>query len=295
MQSEYLFSGIIAGIVGGIVVGLLSGSQLGVSGPAAGLAVIVLNSITTLEEIHHVEGTVAGIGFKYFLVAVVIGGAFQLILGFARAGVIGYFFPSSVIKGMLAGIGIVIFYKQVPIAFGAKGGTPLIESISNASTGAVTITVLSLAILVLWEQAFMKKIKVFQLLQGPLVVVALGVILGTVLTLTDGTNGTIQQFVSIPTPASFSEFLGQFTIPNFSGPSLVDGWISDKEIWLIALQDKYVWQTGLTIAIVASLETLLCLDATDKLDPFKRVAPPNQELKAQGVGNMVAGLLGGFL
>ena len=209
MQSEYLFSGIIAGIVGGIVVGLLSGSQLGVSGPAAGLAVIVLNSITTLEEIHHVEGTVAGIGFKYFLVAVVIGGAFQLILGFARAGVIGYFFPSSVIKGMLAGIGIVIFYKQVPIAFGAKGGTPLIESISNASTGAVTITVLSLY-LVLWEQAFMKKIKSFNC--GPLVVVALGVILGTVLTLTDGTNGTIQQFVSIPTPASFSEFLGQFTI-----------------------------------------------------------------------------------
>ena len=294
MQSEYLFSGIIAGIVGGIVVGMLSGSQLGVSGPAAGLAVIVLNSITTLEEIHHIEGTVAGIGFKYFLVAVVIGGAFQLLLGFAKAGVIGYFFPSSVIKGMLAGIGIVIFYKQVPIAFGAKGGTALIESISNASSGTTIITVLSLAILILWEQAFMKKIKVFQLLQGPLVVVALGVFLGTVFTLTDGTNGSIQQFVSIPTPASLSEFIGQFTIPSFSSPSLVDGWISDKEIWLTALQDKYVWQTGLTIAIVASLETLLCLDATDKLDPFKRVAPPNQELKAQGVGNMVAGLLGGL-
>ena len=294
MAGQYLFSGIIAGIVGGIVVGLLSGSQLGVSGPAAGLAVIVLNSITKLEEIHHVPGTAVGIGFKYFMVAVVIGGAFQLLLGMARAGVIGYFFPSSVIKGMLAGIGIVIFYKQVPIAFGAKGGTALVESISNASTSTVIITALSLGILILWEQKFMKEIKVFQLLQGPLVVVGLGMALGSVLGLTDGTADTVQQYVSIPTPASFSDFMGQFTIPQFGSASTIEGWKSDGEIWSIGLKDKYVWQTGLTIAIVASLETLLCLDATDKLDPFKRVAPPNRELMAQGVGNMFAGFLGGL-
>ena len=298
MAGTYLFSGIIAGIVGGIIVGLLSGSQLGVSGPAAGLAVIVLNAITKLEEIHHVPGTAAGIGFKYFMVAVVIGGAFQLILGLARAGVIGYFFPSSVIKGMLAGIGIVIFYKQVPIAFGAKGGTALLESVSNASTSTVIITAVSLGILILWEQQFMKKIKVFQLLQGPLVVVGLGIVLGSLLTLTNGAtvNGveTVQQFVSIPTPANFSDFMGQFTIPKFGSDSVVEGWKTDSEIWSIGLMDKYVWQTGLTIAIVASLETLLCLDATDKLDPYKRVAPPNKELIAQGVGNMFAGFLGGL-
>ena len=298
MAGQYLFSGIIAGIVGGIVVGLLSGSQLGVSGPAAGLAVIVLNSITKLEDIHHVAGTPVGIGFKYFLVAVVIGGAFQLMLGMARAGVIGYFFPSSVIKGMLAGIGIVIFYKQVPIAFGSKGGTALVESITNASMGTVIITALSLGILILWEQKFMKEIKVFQLLQGPLVVVGLGIILGSVLGLSNGSvvDGveTVQQYVSIPIPESFSDFMGQFTIPKFGSESMIEGWKTDSEIWAIGLKDKYVWQTGLTIAIVASLETLLCLDATDKLDPFKRVAPPNRELMAQGVGNMFAGFLGGL-
>ena len=294
MAGQYLFSGIIAGIVGGIVVGLLSGSQLGVSGPAAGLAVIVLNSITKLKRYIMRRERSLEIGFKYFMVAVVIGGAFQLLLGLAKAGVIGYFFPSSVIKGMLAGIGIVIFYKQVPIAFGSKGGTALIDSISNASSGTIIITAISLGILILWEQNSWKEIRVFQLLQGPLVVVGLGIALGTVLGLTNGSEGTVQQYVSIPVPATFSDFMSQFTIPQFGSSSTVEGWKSDSEIWSIGLQDKYVWQTGLTIAIVASLETLLCLDATDKLDPFKRVAPPNRELVAQGVGNMFAGFLGGL-
>jgi len=126
----------------------------------------------------------------------------------------------------------------------------------------------------------------------------LGIVLGTVLGLTNGSevNGieTVQQYVSIPIPDSFSDFMGQFTIPKFGSDSLITGWKSDSEIWSIALKDKYVWQTGLTIAIVASLETLLCLDATDKLDPYKRVAPPNRELMAQGVGNMFAGFLGGL-
>ena len=287
MQSEYLFSGIIAGIVGGIVVGILSGSQLGVSGPAAGLAVIVLNAITKLEEVHHVPGTAVGIGFKYFMIAVVIGGVFQLILGFARAGVIGYFFPSSVIKGMLAGIGIIIFQKQIPLALGQKNFAGLMEG-GSISTGTAIITALSLVVLVLWEQKFMKNIKVFQLIQGPLVVVVIGVLLGAVL-LTEATH-----FVSIPVASSLSEFQAQFTIPDFGGSSSTTGWPDDKSIWMVGLQDKYVWQTGLTIAIVASLETLLCLDATDKLDPFKRIAPPDRELKAQGVGNIVVGLIGGL-
>ena len=268
LTTMYLFSGIIAGIVGGIVVGMLSGSQLGVSGPAAGLAVIVLNAITELEALH--PGT-PGQGFKMFLMAVIIGGVIQVVLGFAKAGVIGYFFPSSVIKGMLAGIGIVIFYKQLPIAFGAKGGTALLESVSNASVSTTTITLISLAILVLWEQKFMKQIKAFQLIQGPLVVVGVGIAMGFVFTLSD------TQMVKIPEPENLTAFANQFTSPDFS-----------------AITDPLVWKTGITIAIVASLETLLCLDATDKLDPFKRIAPPNRELKAQGVGNIVAGLVGGL-
>ena len=265
MQSEYLFSGIIAGIVGGIVVGLISGSQLGVSGPAAGLAVIVLNAITKLEELH------PGKGFQVFLAAVVIGGGFQIILGLARAGVIGYFFPNSVIKGMLAGIGIIIFKKQIPIAFGHKDFSSLMDSAAGISTGTTIVTVVSLIILILWEQKFMKDIKVFRLIQGPLVVVVVGVVLGGILAL------EVVHLVSIPVAADLTEFKAQFTSPDFS-----------------TLTDRFVWQTGLTIAIVASLETLLCLDATDKLDPFKRVAPANRELIAQGTGNVVAGCLGGL-
>lgn len=260
-----LFSGIIAGIVGGIIVGLLSGSQLGVSGPAAGLAVIVLNAIKELGA------------FEAFLLAVVIGGAIQLLLGFLRAGVIGYFFPNSVIKGMLAGIGIIIFKKQIPIAFGHKGFSDLLADLSIFNTGTVTITVVSLAILILWEQTFMKQIKAFQLIQGPLVVVCLGVIMG--LMFQDSALALVadQHLVNIPVSQDFSEFVNQFTFPDFS-----------------KIGDPVIWKVGITIAVVASLETLLCLDATDKLDPFKRVAPANRELKAQGVGNIISGLVGGL-
>ena len=171
-----LFSGIIAGIVGGIIVGALSGSPLGVSGPAAGLAVIVLTAIDQLGA------------FEIFLVAVVIGGVFQLILGFLQAGIIGYYFPSSVINGMLSGIGIIIFLKQIPHAFGydkdyegslafknPDGHNTFSElgyMLDNVSPGAIIITALSLGILILWEQGFMKRIKIFQLVQGPLVAVS---------------------------------------------------------------------------------------------------------------------------
>ena len=276
-----LFSGIIAGIVGGIVVGALSGSQLGVSGPAAGLAVIVLTAINELGA------------FETFLLAVVIGGVFQLILGFLRAGIIGYYFPSSVIKGMLSGIGVIIILKQIPhavgydkdyegnLAFNQADGhntfSELFYMFEAISPGAVAITLISMVILILWEQKFMKKIKLFQMVQGPLVVVALGIILGLVFQGMNSMALNADQTVSIPVPETIGGFFAQFSFPDFS-----------------QIGNSAVWITGITIAVVASLETLLCLDATDKLDPFKRVTPANRELKAQGVGNLISGLIGGL-
>ncbi len=276
-----LFSGIIAGIVGGIVVGILSGSQLGVSGPAAGLAVIVLTAIQELGA------------FETFLMAVVIGGVFQLLLGYAKAGIIGYYFPSSVIKGMLSGIGIIIILKQIPHAFGydkdyegsltftqPDGHNTLSElyyMFEAISPGAVVITVLSMIILVLWEQSFMKKIRVFQLIQGPLVVVALGIALNLIFQGSDTFGLRADQIVALPVAKDIAGFFSQFTFPDFT-----------------QISNPAVWVTGVTIAVVASLETLLCLEAADKLDPLKRVSPANRELKAQGVGNIVSGLIGGL-
>ena len=275
-----LFSGIIAGIVGGIVVGIFSGSQLGVSGPAAGLAVIVLTAIQDLGA------------FEIFLMAVVIGGLIQFILGVVQLGIIGYYFPSSVIKGMLAGIGVIIFLKQIPhavgydkdyegnLSFAQPDGhntfSELFYMFELISPGAILITALSLGILILWEQKFMKKIKLFQLVQGPLVVVTLGIILNLVLQNT-GWALNADQIVAIPVAESLSGFFGQFTLPDFS-----------------QITNPKVYTVGATIAVVASLETLLCLEATDKLDPYKRVSPANQELKAQGIGNLVSGLIGGL-
>jgi len=275
-----LFSGIIAGIVGGIVVGVLSGSQLGVSGPAAGLAVIVLTAIQDLGA------------FEIFLLAVVIAGVFQFILGVLKAGIIGYYFPNSVIKGMLAGIGIIIFLKQIPHALGydkdyegnlafqnADGHNTFSEfyyMLESISPGAVLISVLSLTVLILWEQKFMKKIAIFKLIQGPLVVVSGGIILYLILQNT-GWALKPEQVVSIPVATSFSGFLELFTFPDFTQ------W-NNPQVYII----------GITIAVVASLETLLCLEATDKLDPQKRVSPANQELRAQGIGNVVSGLIGGL-
>ncbi len=276
-----LFSGIIAGVIGGIVVGALSGSQLGVSGPAAGLAVIVLTAIQELGA------------FEIFLLAVVIGGVFQLLLGYARAGIIGYYFPSSVIKGMLSGIGIIIILKQIPHAFGydkdyegslafsqPDGHNTLSElyyMLEAVSPGAITIAVVSMIILVLWEQPFMKKIKLFKIVQGPLVVVTIGIILNLVFQNMSSLALKSEQVVAIPVPETLGGFFGQFTFPDFSH-----------------LTNASVWITGVTIAVVASLETLLCLEATDKLDPMKRVSPANQELKAQGVGNIISGFIGGL-
>lgn len=275
-----LFSGIIAGMAGGIVVTLFSGSQLGVSGPAAGLAAIVLVAIDKMGA------------FDIFLTSVVIAGVLQIGLGFARAGIIAYFFPTSVIKGMLSAIGIIIFMKQIPHAFGydkeaegvfafaQKDGETTLSALNNMldhiTPGAVVIAALSLGILILWERPFMKKIKLFQIVQGPLIVVATGILLGQVFA---GTNleVTADHMVKIPVADGLSGFVGLFSFPDFSALGRLD-----------------VWVTGATIALVASLETLLCVEATDKLDPEKRVTPTNRELIAQGMGNMTSGLVGGL-
>jgi len=277
-----LFAGIIAGIIGGIVVGIASGSPLGVSGPAAGLAVIVLTSIATLGS------------WPTFLLAVVIAGILQLIMGFAKAGFVAYFFPLSVIKGMLTGIGLLIILKQIPHAIGydkdaegddaffQAGGENTFSAITNAfnsiTPGALLIAAISLAILILWDKVLTKKHKIFQFIQGPIVVVILGIAMNYMYQ-----NGILNfsldkdQVVQLPVAHSLSEFFTQFTFPDFSQ-------ITNFEVWKIAV----------VLAIVASLETLLCVEATDKMDPYKRVTPTNRELKAQGLGNVVSGLIGGL-
>ena len=280
-----LFSGIIAGIIGGIVVGSLSGSPLGVSGPAAGLAVIVLVAI---EEM----GGLAGGGFEIFLLSVIFAGVIQLVLGYAKAGIIGYYFPSSVIKGMLAGIGIIIILKQIPHAFGYDKNpegeeaflqpdgqntfSELFNMLDYISTPAIIVTLVSLVILILWEQPFMKKQSFSKLIQGPLIVVVFG-ILFNVFTQGTGLEISNEHLVAIPVAENVYEITNLFSTPDFT-----------------AITNPLVYTTAVTIAIVASLETLLCVEATDKLDPYKRITPTNQELKAQGIGNISSGFVGGL-
>lgn len=276
-----LFSGLIAGIIGGIIVGALSGSKIGVSGPAAGLAAIVLVSIDQLG------------GYENFLVAVVLGGVIQLIFGLLRAGIIGYYFPSSVIKGMLTGIGIIIILKQIPHFFGYDSDlegdfaffqvdgentfSEIFNSLNFISLGATLVAVLGLGILILWDKVLVKKARIFQLIQGPLVAVAVGIIY-YVFTKDSVSFGISQShLVSVPIPDDLSSFLGQFSFPNFS-----------------VIFEANVWITAFTIALVASLETLLCVEATDKLDPDKNVTPTNKELLAQGTGNIISGMVGGL-
>ncbi|MDF0707079.1 SulP family inorganic anion transporter [Flagellimonas okinawensis] len=276
-----LFSGLIAGIIGGIVVGALSGSHIGVSGPAAGLAAIVLTAIGTLG------------GYQNFLVAVVLGGIIQLVFGFLKAGIIAYYFPSSVIKGMLTGIGIIIILKQIPHFFGYDADpegdwaffqvdgentfSEILNTVNFISPGATVIAIIGLAILVLWSQVLTKKSKIFELVQGPLVAVVIGIIYYSI-TQGDKTWGiSSEHLVKVPVPDSLESFLGFFSFPNF-------GAITNTEVWI----------TAFTIALVASLETLLCVEATDKLDPEKRTTPTNRELIAQGIGNTMSGLIGGL-
>jgi MFS superfamily sulfate permease-like transporter len=275
-----LFSGIISGIIGGIVVGYLSKSHLSVSGPAAGLTAIILTAITDLGA------------FDIFLTAVFISGLIQLALGFIKAGSISNYFPTNVIEGMLAGIGIIIILKQLPHAFGYdsdfEGDQSFIQSDGNntlsslmgivdyVQLGAIIITVLSLIILVAWDKVpFLRKLK---LIPGALVAVILGVILNEIFTATGSSLAIAKEhLVSLPIPSSLEEFKQIIVTPNFSG-------ITNPKVWVI----------GLTIAIVASIETLLCIEAADRMDVHKRYTDTNVELKAQGIGNIISSLLGGL-
>jgi len=278
-----LFAGIIAGIVGGIVVGSVSGSALGVSGPAAGLAVIVATSIASL-----------GGSWEAFLTAVVLAGILQLILGFAKAGFIAYFFPSSVIKGMLTGIGLLIILKQIPHALGwdkdMEGDfsffqvdgentfSEIVMAFHFFTPGAVIIACLSLIILIVWDTVLTKKHKIFGMINGPLVVVITGILMNLFYQRKLlNYRLAADQLVRIPVPESLTGFISQFTTPDFS-----------------VLSNGEVYKVGILLAIVASLETLLSVEATDKLDPYKRITPTNRELKAQGLGNVISGLIGGL-
>ncbi|MCK0179451.1 SulP family inorganic anion transporter [Flavobacteriaceae bacterium S0862] len=272
-----LFSGLIAGIVGGIVVGSLSGSKIGVSGPAAGLAAIVLTAIGTLGS------------YENFLVAVVLGGIIQLLFGVLKAGIIGYYFPSSVIKGMLTGIGIIIILKQIPHFFGYDKAftlfkvngesttTQILNIFDHIQLGSALIGIISLSILLLWDKVLSKKSKIFQIIQGPLVAVVVGIIFFVATKSQSSLAIGQSHLVNVPIPDNISSFLGQFSFPNFSI-------ITNPEVWIVAF----------TLALVASLETLLCVEATDKLDPNKNVTPTNRELLAQGTGNIISGMIGGL-
>lgn len=274
------FAGLIAGIIGGIVVGSISGSKIGVSGPAAGLAAIVLAAIGSL-------------GYENFLVAVVLGGVIQLIFGFLRLGIIGYFFPSSVIKGMLTGIGIIIILKEIPHFFGYDADpvgdfsffqfdgentvTEILNLVNHITPSSLLIGAIGLAIIILWEKILSHRNKIFKIIQGPLVAVVIGIIYYVSTKANDTLAISSSHLVKVPVPKDFDSFISQFQFPNFSA-------ITNSEVWVV----------GVTIAIVASLETLLCVEATDKLDPDKNVTPTNRELLAQGTGNILSGLIGGL-
>ncbi|OSZ79246.1 hypothetical protein CAP35_13610 [Chitinophagaceae bacterium IBVUCB1] len=270
-----LFSGIVAGIIGGILVGFLSGSQLSVTGPAAGLIAIVLGAIGELKA------------FDIFLCSVIVAGLIQFLLGILKAGTIANYFPNSVIEGMLAGIGLTIIIKQIPDAVGytkqnhdsmvdAEDGLSLSiieDSLKHIEMGAAIIALVGLTLLVLWQTKAFGKLKT---IPSGLVVVILGVVMNAIF---KGGNLYLDEthLVSLPVSDSFSGFLNNFMMPDFNG-----------------FMNPAVWRIGAIIAVVASIETLLCLEATDKLDPYKRYSPTNRELRAQGIGNMVSGLIGGL-
>lgn len=275
-----LFAGIISGVVGGIVVGFLSNSHLSVSGPAAGLTAIVLTAITEL-------GT-----FNSFLLAVLIAGLIQLILGFIKAGSISNYFPTNVIEGMLAGIGVIIFLKQIPHAIGYDndfaGDEAFLQSdgqntfseffiiFDYIQLGSLLITIVSLAILIYWTKVdFLKKLK---LVPPALIAVIFGILLNEFFiqyasSLAIGS----EHLVSLPVPQSFDELKNIIVFPDFSA-------ISNSKVWIVAT----------TIAVVASIETLLCIEAADRMDSQKRYTDTNIELKAQGIGNILSSLLGGL-
>lgn len=277
-----LFSGLIAGIVGGLVVAALSKSTFSVSGPAAGLTAIVASAIVDLGS------------FELFLLAVVLAGIIQIILGYINAGFISNYVPSSVIKGMLAAIGVILILKQIPHALGydkdAEGDffftqldgentfTEIVTSFTHVHWGAIIIAIISLAVLLLWELPQLKKYTFFKFVPGALIVVILGIGINEFYRVSMAEyylSGA--ELVSLPVANSPNQFFSFFTFPDFTGFTHIGVYIA-----------------AFTLAIIASIESLLSVEATDKLDPFKRNTPTNAELKAQGVGNVVSGLIGGL-
>lgn len=271
-------SGVIAGIIGGIVVGSISNSNISVSGPAAGLTAIVLTAITDLGA------------FELFLCAGLIAGILQLVLGFIRAGSISNYFPNNVIEGMLAGIGIIIILKQIPHALGFDSDNMSSETLFENGInfnyfnevfgaihpGAVVVTIVSVIILLTWENVpVLRRIK---MLPGALVAVIAGILLNQ-LFVSSGSFLAIssEHLVTLPVPQSADDFKNLITMPNF------EGFLNIK-----------VWIVGATIAIVASIETLLCIEASDRLDTRRRITDTNLELKAQGIGNLASSLIGGL-
>jgi MFS superfamily sulfate permease-like transporter len=276
-----LFSGIVAGIIGGIVVGSLSKSPLSVSGPAAGLTTIVLAGINDL-------------GYPAFLLSVLLAGLLQIVLGFMRAGFVGNFFPACVIKGMLAAIGLILILKQIPHALGYDADfegdqsfvqpdnqntfTEILESFNQFSSGAIIISVISILVLVAWNKDLLQRYKFFRLVPGPLVVVLIGVLSNIFfINVAPALSIDEKHLVSVPVLSASSKLSSFITFPDFS-----------------MLLNPKVYITAATIAIVASLETLLSIEACDKLDPYRRITPLNRELKAQGTANAISGLLGGL-
>lgn len=275
-----LFSGIIAGIVGGIVVGYLSKSHLSVSGPAAGLTAIVLVAITDLGS------------FNAFLLAGLIAGGIQLLLGFIKAGSISNYFPTNVIEGMLAGIGVIIFLKQIPHAFGYDKDyegdlafnqpdgqntfTELFSVLGHVQLGALLITIVSLFILIVWDK--IPALKKLKLVPSALVAVFVGVLINEYFIQSGSSLAVLDNhLVKLPVPTSLEELGAIIVTPDFS-----------------AITNSKVWIVGITIAVVASIETLLCIEAADRMDEQKRYTDTNVELKAQGIGNIISSLLGGL-
>lgn len=277
-----LAAGLIAGIIGGLVVSWASGSQLSVSGPAAGLTVIVFMAIETLGS------------FEAFLLSVVIAGVIQLMMGYAKAGIIGAFFPSSVIKAMLSAIGLILIIKQIPHAVGydvsfegddsymmetaSSSFHELFDSFGAISPGATIVSVVALLILIAWDSGFMRKFTIVRRTPGALIAVVWGVVFNVIALNAFPTLAVAgEHLVSLPILTDFVQFKELFIHPDWS-------FIFNPQVYVVAI----------TLAIVASLETLLSLEAVNKLDPLKRIAPTNRELKAQGLGNVLSGLIGGL-
>ncbi|MCS7042470.1 MAG: SulP family inorganic anion transporter [Bryobacteraceae bacterium] len=278
-----LFSGLVAGIVGGILVSVLSGSHVSVTGPAAGLAVIVAGAIATLGS------------FPVFLAAVVLAGLLQIAMGLLRFGILADYVPNPVIRGMLAGIGVVIVLKQIPHALGRDEDrvsdvgfllpqssnmfTDIVSAVFVPHPGAVLISGLAILLMIVWDKVQPRMSGILGLTPGPLLAVALGTGLNELFRAAFGTLAVVdpEHLVQLPAISAPQEIFRHLTHPDFSR-------IQDPQLWIIA---------G-TLAVVASIETLLNIEAADRLDPYHRITPTNRELFAQGVGNIVSGLLGGL-